>query len=230
MNIDYKGVVYVVEDDDGMAGLYAALLDSISLEHRRFSRGDAFLAAYQPDWWGAVILDLRLPGQGGMEVLRHLRDAGSVLSVMVVTGYGEIRSAVDAIQWGAANFLEKPFSNQELLANVERMVKESRTRFAMRERRRDQWRRVNALSPRERQIANLVTRGLTSKEIAAELQISARTVEVHRASILDVLECDNSVEMAKLMLEIQQEIQPVGEAKNAGGAAAATFRAGGGDY
>lgn len=225
MNIDYKGVVYVVEDDDGMAGLYAALLDSISLEHRRFSRGDAFLAAYQPDWWGAVILDLRLPGQGGMEILRRLRDANSVLSVMVVTGYGEIRSAVDAIQWGAANFLEKPFSNQELLANVERMVKESRTRFAMRERRRDQLRRANALSPRERQIANLVTRGLTSKEIAAELQISARTVEVHRASILDVLECDNSVEMAKLMLEIQQEIQPLGDPENVG-AAAATLRTG----
>jgi FixJ family two-component response regulator len=211
MSIDYRGMVYVVEDDDGMADLYGELLDSISLIHRRFSRGDAFLAEVQPDWWGAVILDLRLPGQGGMEILRKLCDSDSALSVIVVTGYGEIRSAVDAIQWGAANFLEKPFSNPELLANVERMVKESRARYAQRERRRDQMRRVSALSPRERQIANLVTRGLTSKEIAAELQISARTVEVHRASILDVLECDNSVEMAKLMLEIQQELPGLGD-------------------
>lgn len=200
---NYSGTVYVVDDDDELAELFSLLLSSVSLPHRRFASGEAFLAAIGPSDWGCVILDLRMPGMGGMAVLRQLRDLGSVLSVIVVTGHGEIRTAVEAIQWGAINFLEKPFSNEELLANVQRALVDSRGRFSQRERQRELQGKFDLLSPRERQVAALVTRGLTSKEIAEELGISARTVEVHRARILEQLQCESSVEIARLMAELE---------------------------
>lgn len=199
----YSGTVYVVDDDDELAELFSILLGSVSLPHRRFATGESFLAAISSSDWGCVILDLRMPGMGGMAVLRALRDIGSPLSVIVVTGHGEIRTAVEAIQWGAVNFLEKPFSNEELLSNVQRALADSRGRFSQRERQRELQGKVDLLSPRERQVAALVTRGLTSKEIAEELGISARTVEVHRARILEQLQCESSVEIARLMAELE---------------------------
>ena len=200
----YEGCVFVVEDDNEMAYLYAALLDSISLSHQRFSSGEAFLAACQPDWWGAVILDLRMPGLGGLEVLQRARARAPALSILVVTGHGEIRSVVTAMQAGAAGFLEKPFSNEELLNNVHCMLSESRMRYVQKARQQGLQERFDALSLREKEVAALVSRGLTSKDIAEELQISVRTVEVHRGNVLLHLHCDNSVEVAKLMLEIQR--------------------------
>lgn len=199
------GTVYVVDDDDDVADLFGLLLDSVSLPHQRFSSGETFLAQARLDQWGCVILDLRMPGMGGMAVLRTLKQRDTMLSVIVVTGHGEIRSAVEAIQWGAANFLEKPFSNEELLTNVQRALNDSRVRFSQRARMRDLQRRFDALSSRERQVAQLVTRGLTSREIADELSISARTVEVHRARVLEHLECETSIEIAKLLVELDRQ-------------------------
>jgi RNA polymerase sigma factor (sigma-70 family) len=199
----FSGMVYVVDDDDELAELFSLLLDSVSLPHKRFASGEEFLAGVPAGDWGCVILDLRMPGMGGMAVLRHLRERRSTLSVIVVTGHGEIRSAVEAIQWGAINFLEKPFSNEELLANVHRALADSRNRHAQGTRLRDLQRKFENLSVRERQVASLVSRGLTSKEVAEELGISARTVEVHRAHILEQLECESSVEIARLIVELE---------------------------
>ena len=199
------GTVYVVDDDDDLAELFELLLDSVSLPHQRYATGEAFLAQATLDQWGCVILDLRMPGMGGMAVLRSLKQKDTPLSVIVVTGHGEIRSAVEAIQWGAANFLEKPFSNEELLTNVQRALNDSRIRYTQRGRLRDLQRRFDSLSSRERQVAQLVTRGLTSREIADELNISARTVEVHRARVLEHLECETSIEIAKLLVELERQ-------------------------
>lgn len=199
----YGGVVYVVEDDDGMADLYTRLFASVAIRAERFADGESFLAGLSDDAWGAVILDLRMPGMGGMEVLRRLRASERAISAIVVTGHGEIRSAVEAMQGGAVNFLQKPFSNEELLASAQRALAESRRLYAQRTRRGELQRRLAALSARERQIAGLVARGLTSSEIAAELAISVRTVEVHRSRALEHLECDNAVQVARLILEVQ---------------------------
>lgn len=200
----YNGQVFIVDDDEGVVELYEALLASVALPHRCFASGDAFLAEWSDDWWGAVVLDLRMPGMGGMAVLQTLRERQSPLAVIVVTGFGEIRSAVEAMQHGAVNYLEKPFSNEALLANVQKAIQESRLRYTQSERRRELARRYETLSPREREVALWVTRGLTSKEIAAQLNISLRTVEVHRAHVLTHLECDSSIEIAKLMLELDR--------------------------
>ena len=204
MNNAYSGQVFIVEDEDDLADLYAAVLESVALPYRRFSNGETFLAALENNEWGAVILDLRMPGMGGMAVLRKLRERQSPLAVLIVTGHGEIRTAVDAIQLGAVNFLEKPFSNEALISNVQKAIQESRRQFAHRERQKELLDRYHALSPRGQQIARLVTRGLTSKEIADEVHISARTVEVHRARVLEHLKCETSIEMARLLHEIDQ--------------------------
>jgi two-component system response regulator DctR len=193
--------VFVVEDDDEVADLYGTLLTSIALPHRRFACGETFLEAWQPDWYGAVILDLRMPGIGGMGVLEGLRERRSSLVTVVVTGFGEIQSAVDAMRHGALNYLEKPFSNQSLLSNVRNAIEVSSARHTANHRFQELDRRFAAMSPREAQVAHLVTQGLTSREIANELDISLRTVEVHRANVLETLGCDNSVQLAKLAAE-----------------------------
>lgn len=200
--------VFVVDDDDGMAELYQALLASVALPCRRFASGESFLAAAADDWVGALILDLRMPGMGGMAVLQALRGRDSPLAVIVVTGHGEIRSAVEAMQHGALDYLEKPFSNQALLNTVQKAIQDSQDRFARRRRQRELRARVDKLSPREREVAALVKRGLTSKEIAAELKISMRTVEVHRSRVLMLLGCDSSIEIATLLLELEKLASP----------------------
>lgn len=202
----YNGQVYVIEDEDDLADLYAAILSSVSLPHQRFSTGEGFLEAWKENWWGAVILDLRMPGMGGMAVLQHLRERQSPLAVIVVTGHGEIRTAVDAMRLGAVNFLEKPFSNEALISNVQKAIHDSRANFAQKSRQIDLLERYRALSARGQQIARLVTRGLTSKEIAEEIHISVRTVEVHRARVLEDMKCDTSIEMARLLLEIDNTL------------------------
>lgn len=191
--------VFVVEDDPGMSVLYQGLLASIGVDARFFSSGDEFFAAWSPDWKGGLILDLRMPGMGGIEVLRRLRAMDSTLPAIVVTGFAEIRSTVQAMKLGAVEFIEKPFANSELIDAVQAMLVQGRQAGFAHAIRKDIEASVAALSAREREVADLIARGLTSREIAALLAISPRTVDVHRAHVLDKLKCASSVELAALL-------------------------------
>lgn len=195
--------VYVVDDDPEMLGLYDALLDSVGLSRRLFPSGDAFLAEYTPEWTGGVILDLRMPGKGGMDVLKHLLEDDTLLTIMIVSGFGEIRTAVDALRMGACNFIQKPFSNQEFLAAVQQMLRQGKEKASGKRRLADFASRISALSGREREIAGLVSLGLSSRDISERLGISPRTVEVHRAHVMDKLGCQNAIEISVMLTEMR---------------------------
>lgn len=182
-----------------MCVLYQGLLDSIGVDAYFFANGDEFFRAWSPDWKGGLILDLRMPGMGGIEVLRRLRAMGSTLPAIVVTGFAEVRSTVQAMKLGAVEFLEKPFANSELIDAVQAMLEGSRQSEFNQAIRNDVESSLAALSSREREVADLITRGLTSREIATLLGISPRTVDAHRAHVLEKLKCASSVELAALL-------------------------------
>lgn len=193
-----SATVYVIEDDAGMVTLYRELLHSIGIPCRFFGSGEAFFHAWQPEWRGGLILDLRMPGMGGMEVLRRLRAQSSLLPAIVVTGYGEIRTTVQAMKLGAIEFLEKPFANSELIDAVQAMLEQGRQQTLKQDMRSEIEHCLNMLSCREREVAELIARGLTSREIAPLLSISPRTVDAHRAQILAKTNCSSSIELAAL--------------------------------
>jgi len=197
-NTNPKICVYVVEDDPGMSLLYQGLLESIGIAAQFFTDGDDFLRAWSPDWRGGVILDLRMPGIGGIEVLRRLRALDSHLPVIVVSGFGEVRSTVQAMKLGAIEFLEKPFANSELIEAIQAMLEKSRAHHAVLALRQELEACLTSLTPRELEVAKLIAHGLTGREIATTLAISPRTVDLHRAHVLGKLKCASSVELAAL--------------------------------
>ena len=194
--------IFVVEDDPVMSLLYRELLESIGVTSRLFGSGEEFFAAYSPSWQGGMLLDLRMPGMSGIEVLRQLRARESRLPVIVVSSFGDVRSTVQALKLGAVDFLEKPFSNSELVDAVQSMLTQARQDREAQAVQQEIQACLSSLSKREREIAELIARGLHSREIGVLLAISSRTVDVHRAHVLGKLKCSSSVELATLLARI----------------------------
>jgi len=135
-----------------MITLYRDLLDSIGVVTRFFTSGEDFFRAWTPEWHGGLIVDLRMPGMSGLEVLRRLRASNSQLPAIVATGYGEIRTTVQAMKLGAIEFLEKPFSNSELLEAVQTMLEQERQLALEQSVRAEMEASLNSLSAREREV------------------------------------------------------------------------------
>jgi two-component system response regulator FixJ len=181
-----KRTVYVLDDDDAVLRSLERLLNSVNFEPITFNRPDMFLAAAQTFKTGCVLLDVRLPGISGLEVQAQLHKMRNDLPVIVMTGEGDIQTAVRAMKAGAADFLEKPYSDHTLLRAIEAaFVKEYRlNRDSEIE---EASRRLAILSPREREVLDGLLAGQPNKLIAYQLGISVRTVEVHRARMMERL-------------------------------------------
>lgn len=190
--------IFVIEDDLGMVTLYRDLLASVGIATRFFSSGEEFFRYWSPDWKGGLIVDLRMPGMSGIEVLRRLRAMDAQLPAIVVTGHGEIRTTVQAMKLGATEFMEKPFANSELIDVVQAMLEQGRQDALKQSVRTEIKDALNTLSTREREIAELIVRGLNSREIGELLSISPRTVDAHRAQALIKTNCSTSIELAAL--------------------------------
>jgi two-component system response regulator FixJ len=178
--------VYVLDDDDAVLRSLERLLRSVNFEPITFDRPDVFLAAAKTFKTGCVLLDVRLPGMSGLEVQAQLHKTRNDLPVIVMTGEGDIHTAVRAMKAGAADFLEKPYSDHALLraieaafANEHHLDRDSEIE--------DATRRVAMLSPRERQVLDGLLAGQPNKLIAYHLELSVRTVEVHRARMMERL-------------------------------------------
>jgi two-component system response regulator FixJ len=181
-----KRTVYVLDDDDAVLRSLQCLLNSVNFEAITFNRPDVFLAAAKTFKTGCVLLDVRLPGMSGLEVQAQLHKMRNDLPVIVMTGEGDIQTAVRAMKAGAADFLEKPYSDHTLLGAIEAaFVKEHRlNRDSEIE---EASRRLAILSPREREVLDGLLAGQPNKLIAYQLGISVRTVEVHRARMMERL-------------------------------------------
>ena len=193
-------VVYLIDDDDIVLWMFQEFLRGIGAEIRAYSSARAFLDDYTPGAQECLVCDLRMPEIGGLEVQRQLLEKGNCLPIILVSGYPEVHSAVEAIKKGAFDFLEKPVNGGLLVEKVQSALARSRQMHADFLERNAREARIALLTPKERQIAELVVAGKSSPRIAEALDISVRTVENHRARLMEKLHVESTVELVKLFL------------------------------
>jgi FixJ family two-component response regulator len=194
--------VFVVDDDEAMRDSIACLLDSVNLPSRIFSDASAFLEFCDPRQQGCILLDIRMPGMSGMELLENLKANGVALPVIVITGHGDVPLAVRALKLGAFDFVQKPFNAHDLLDRVHaalQQVRESSHKTRKLDRLRNHF---DALTGREREIMELVVAGNPSKVIGTKLGISSRTVDIHRSNIMRKLNVRTVAELVQSRLAL----------------------------
>ncbi len=193
-------VVFVVDDDPGQLKAVSRTLAGRSWEVRAFGSPEAFLDAFDPGVPGCILLDLRMPGVDGLAVQERLAAMGSKTPVIFVTAYGDVPSAVSAMRSGAVDFLEKPFSTDQLLGRIEHAIEQDQKRRRTAEERALVEKRLALLTPREREVLDHVLAGEPNKRIAATLGIAQRTVEVHRRHIMRKMQADTGIQLARIVL------------------------------
>jgi FixJ family two-component response regulator len=198
-----KPVIYVVDDDIAVCGVIADLLASVSLSSQCFHNAVEFLATVAPSCHGCILLDVRIPDMSGMDLQKHLNDMGIDLPVIFLTGCADVPTAVQAIRLGAFDLLEKPFNNEGLLERVQLAVQRDRQRWARRQRESVVRERLGILSPRERQVLDLVVDGHMTKQIASMLRLSHKTVENHRTRIMHKMQADGVVDLVRQVLQVR---------------------------
>lgn len=198
-------IVYVVDDDDGMRRALAALLGSVGYRSEIYARPSEFLAHFKPDVPGCAVLDIRMPEMSGLELQQRLNRSGTMLPVIFITGHGDVPMAVQAMKEGAFQFLQKPFRDQELIDHINHALKvdlESRKSLA---RRAEIQRRLETLTPRERQVMDLIVEGEANKVMAIDLGLSERTVEIHRAKVMEKMGARSVAHLVKMHLMLKND-------------------------
>ena len=206
-----QAIVFVVDDDESVRGSLRYLLRSVGLECQALASAAEFLAVYDPAQPGCLVLDVRMPGMSGLELQQQLNLRGAIIPVIFITGHGDIPMAVDAMQQGATDFLQKPFRGQDLIDRIQRALeKDTRTRAALEER--DSIReRIETLTPRERQVLTLMTQGRANKVMAHELGLSQRTVEIHRARVMEKTGAASLAQLVRMVMDVEARLsQPAG--------------------
>jgi two-component system, LuxR family, response regulator FixJ len=196
-------VVMVVDDDAGVRNAMRSLLKSVGLNSALFASAQEFLDGYKPSQLGCLVLDIRMPGMSGLELQQQLNLRGAVIPVIFMTGHGDIPMAVEAMQHGAFDFLQKPFRDQDLLDRIQRaIVKDAELRKSLGEHERIQT-HLESLTPREREVLDLMTQGKQNKVIGQELGVSPRTIEIHRARVMEKMGAQSVAELVRMMLDLK---------------------------
>lgn len=191
-------IVFVVDDDEAVCRSLSVLIEDIGLEVRTFTSAQQFLGEYDSEQPGCLVLDVRMSGMSGLELQSRLKELGFEIPIIIITGHGDIPMAVEAMKAGALDFIEKPFRDQTLLDNIQKAIEVDAQMRRNRKETRDVQSRIQNLTRRERQIMALLVLGKTSKTIAYELGISQKTVDFHRANILDKAGVNSVVELLRL--------------------------------
>lgn len=203
MSANVEATVFVVDDEEAVADSIAMLLRSVGITTRCFPEPHAFLADYRPEMPGCLLLDVRMPRMGGMELQEELNRRRYTLPIIFITGHGDVPMAVEAMRAGAVDFLQKPFNDDELIRRVRKALDQDLRDREMLHRREEIARRWSELTPREQDVARLIAAGEANKVVAAQLQISERTVEVHRARVLQKMETRNLAQLVQVIMQLE---------------------------
>ena len=203
---DHGCTIYIVDDDASMRDSLSLMLGLLGYRTACFDGAETFLAAYQDQWSGCVIADLKLPGKSGLEMQDELRARGSRMPFLIITAHGDVSSARAAFQLEAVDFLEKPFDEADLRAAIEKGLKKELGRIQHAATDSDEAAKLAKITRREREVLDLVGKGLHAKEIARVLVISPRTVEVHKASLMTKLGARNVAELVRFALTAEKDI------------------------
>ncbi|GMQ75866.1 MAG: oxygen response regulator transcription factor FixJ [Gammaproteobacteria bacterium] len=192
--------VFVVDDDQAVRESLALLVQSVGLEAETFASAGDFLDAYRPDRHGCLITDIRMPGMSGLELQERLSADGHHIPIIVLTGFGDVPTAVRALKGGAVDFVEKPFNPQSLLDLVQQAIIRDAEIREQAARAAALAERMALLTPREQEVMELVVTGKANKVIAIDLSISERTVELHRGRIMKKMQARSLAELMRMVL------------------------------
>lgn len=195
-----EGTVFVVDDDSSTRELLAWLMKRHGLNAEVYPDAHSFLKGYKRGAPGCLVVDLNMPGMSGLELQKYLKDNGVALPVIFLSGRADVPKAVRAVREGAIDFLEKPFDYKRVVALIEECLRRDAEARAEHERRRACSERLAQLTQREREVLDLVVAGRMNREIAEQLDISIKTVEAHRAKIMEKLEVHSVAELVQAKL------------------------------
>lgn len=199
---DDTPTVFIVDDDPAIRFAMQALMDSVNVRHEIFPTGDAFLESIDDHRPGCLVLDIRMPGLGGLELQEELLKRGNTLPIIFITGHGDVPMAVEAMQKGAVDFIQKPFRDQDLLDRIREALKADHERRAEQEKHAEVEHRLERLTNREREVFDLVVTGKPNKVIAYELGVSQRTVEIHRARVMEKMQARSLADLVKMHMTV----------------------------
>ena len=192
-----KPIVFVVDDDPAVCDSMRWLLESSGLRVETYETAQAFMQAYQPERPGCLVLDARMPGLSGLDLQDQLRAQHATLPIIIITGHGDVPMAVRALKGGAIDFIEKPFREQTLLDRIHQAIALDAEKRRKHARRGLIQARMDSLTPREREVMGFVVDGKANKQIAALLERSQKTIEIHRANVMRKMQVDSLAELAR---------------------------------
>ena len=199
-NTQATSTIFIVDDDEAVRDSLRWLLEANGYRVRSFSGAEEFLQAYDPEQIGVLIVDVRMPGMSGLELQEALIARQAPLPIVFITGHGDVPMAVSTMKKGAVDFLEKPFNESDLRDIVARMLEDAAERVTQVRARRDQQAVLSRLTAREQQVLERIVAGRLNKQIAGDLNISIKTVEAHRANIMEKLEVTTVADLMKIAL------------------------------
>lgn len=195
--------VIIVDDDRQVREALGLLMESVGLRVAVFDSAQAFLDAFDPEKPGCIITDIRMPGMSGLELQKKLKEQRLHPPVIIITGHGDIPMAVDAMQEGALDFIEKPFNDQRLLDSVHRAIETDASQRGQATQIAEIRDRIDTLTKREREVMDLITQGKRNKTIADELHVSQSTVEAHRAKVMEKMQADTLSDLMRMVLSLE---------------------------
>jgi FixJ family two-component response regulator len=201
----HNPTVFIVDDDREVRDAIKLLMDSVGLAAETFQSAQDFLARFDPERCGCLVLDIRMKGMSGLDLQDRLTEAPIHPPIIVITGHGDVPMAVRAVKAGAVDFIEKPFNDQLLLDAVHRAIEQDAERRGRASRLADIRARLEKLTPREREIMDMVVAGNRNKVIAIDLGISQSTVEAHRAKVMEKMEAASLSDLMRMMLSLSPD-------------------------
>jgi len=198
-----KATVFIVDDDEAMRDSLGLLMTSVDFNHQTYACAADFLDAYDATSSGCLLLDIRMPGFSGLELQTKLKEMNCELPIIFITGHGDVPMAVDAMKKGAADFFQKPFRDQELLDRIGQVLEQTHCQQQKQAERQQVLSRSVKLTAREREIMDLVVEGVGNKVIAADLGISQRTVELHRAHVMQKMNAGSLPQLVQMAISLQ---------------------------
>jgi two-component system, LuxR family, response regulator FixJ len=200
---DPAPTIYIVDDDTGVRTSIKVLMKSVGLPALTFASAQEFLKAYLPSQPGCIVLDIRMPGMSGLELQETLNERGAVIPVIFISGHGDIPMAVEAMRHGAFDFLQKPFRDQDLIDRIQQaLLRDNETRAALQEHGRIRS-CIASLTPREREVLDLLTVGKANKSMAQDLGLSQRTVEIHRAHVMEKMGAKSVAQLVRMVMDLE---------------------------
>ena len=196
--------VYIVDDDEAVRESLALLLDSMDQNCQSFNSAVDFLDAYSGDMNGCLVLDIRMPGMNGLELQKQLNVQGCILPIIFVTGHGDVPMAVEAMQHGAVDFIQKPYREQDLLDKINMALALDETNREALEQRHKIIEKLASLTPREKQVMEMMVDGKANKVIAIDLGISQRTVEIHRSRVMEKMATNSLAHLVKMVVAVEK--------------------------